>query len=197
VNRWPLIGVFVVLLLAVIAAGSAQASSQQAWYWSKERAASVVQPWDAPKGCSFAIYQRGWIANCVAPLGDPDWCVGVGPRIISSTDDVYLYRKFNCNIGIRRWTTAKLKAVYQDLAEMACAKQQNDSAAYNSCLQAALQDRHSIATKAGLFPGTLGSRLDSASTLHESTARVQVTGRFTAVVSWLGKSWKMRIRPTG
>ena len=124
----------------------------------------------------------------------PDECDGVGKRIISSTDDVYLYNKFTCGFAIRRWTPAALNAAWQHMAELACESQKNDAAAYDACQQAALKDRVNI--KTGGFGGT-GLWLTDAAKRETSTLRVQVTGRFTAIVTWLGQSWKMTIQPTG
>jgi hypothetical protein len=181
---------------ASAAAESAQAAPPKAWYWSKERAAKVAFVPDPPKGCSQAIYKSGWIGKCVAPnytYGGPE-CDGVGKRIISSTDDVYLYNKFTCGFAIRRWTPAALNAAWQHMAELACENQKNDAAAYDACQQAALKDRVNI--KTGGFGGT-GLWLTDAAKRETSTLRVQVTGRFTAIVTWLGQSWKMTIHPTG
>jgi hypothetical protein len=185
--------VFAALLVAaLIPAGSAEGATQQAWYWSKERAASVARVPDHPKGCTSAIFKSGWIGNCVSPYSRSS-CVGVGPRVISSTYDMYLYKAFKCRLATRTWTPAGLTAAWQHIAELVCAKQVNDPVAYNACVQDVFKNHPS-------FTGGIGGSalwLDGAAAVGQSTLRVQVTGRFTAIVTWLGQSWKRTIQPTG
>jgi hypothetical protein len=54
----------------------------------------MARPSDHPAGCFWA-----GIRNCVHPIDAPR-CVGVGRRIISPTDDVYLHRTFKCSISV-------------------------------------------------------------------------------------------------
>ena len=63
----------------------------------------------------------------------------------------------------------------------------NDAPAYAACLQAALKDPVGTARTAGGMGGS-SLWLREAATKGTSTLRVQVTSRFTAVVTWLGQS---------
>lgn len=192
--------VVTVAAMFAVAAATITASAQTAtapWFWSKERAALVGRVPDQPAGCSRAIYKSGLIGNCVSPnyaYGGPG-CVGVGPRVISATEDVYLYKKFNCRFAVNTWTVAGLTAAYRQMAERLCAKHV-DAAAYDVCLQAALEDRVGTARTSGGLGGP-GLWLGAAATKGTSTLRIQVTGRFTGRVTWLGRSWKKTIQPTG
>jgi hypothetical protein len=180
------------------AAGAAQAATPKTWFWSKQRAESVAYVSDLPTGCSRLILRAGWIGKCVAPnytYGGTS-CVGVGPRTISSTADVYLYKTFTCRFATLAWTPAALNAAYQHMAEIVCKKQQNDAAAYDACLQAALNDRVGTARSSGGMGGPYLWLTDAAAK-GNSTLHVQVTGRFTALVTWLGTTWKKTIHPTG
>jgi hypothetical protein len=165
VNRWSFLAVALVLVVAAVPAASASGTTQQ-WYWSKERAASVAAVPNHPDGCGYAIFHSGLIGNCVAAISDPD-CVGVGPRTISSTDDVYLYKTFKCDFATKTWTPAALRLAHQQ----------------------ADQHKYSI--------GGAGNWIDAAGIVGNDTLRVQVTGRFTATVTWLGQSWLKTIQPTG
>jgi hypothetical protein len=171
VNRWPLLGVLFALIAAAslavcLSASSARAATPQTWYWSKERAATVAYVSDQPRGCASAIFHSGSIGNCVLPDSGPD-CVGVGPRTISSTDDVYLYKTFKCDFATKTWTPAALRLAHQQAA----------------------QHPYGI--------GGSGTWIDGAAVEGKGTLRVQVTGRFTADVTWLGKTWTKTIQPTG
>jgi hypothetical protein len=156
------------LLLAATAFGAAPVP--QSWYWSKERAASVIQVTDSPAGCSKQIYSNsGWVGNCVAAnytYGGAD-CVGTGPRTVSSTEDVYLYKTFQCEVAVNVWTPTSLHAAYRNIS----------------------------AHPNGI--GGAGTWLTGAADAQKRPVRVQVTGRFTAIVTWVGGSWKMTITPSG
>lgn len=149
-------------------AATAQAATPQAWYWSTERAASVARVPDQPKGCSYAVF-HSWIGNCLSPdytYGGPT-CVGVGPRTISATDDIYLYKTFSCIFGTKTWTPDVLRLAHQRAAQ----------------------------NKGGL--GGPGIWINDAVSRGKGNLRVQVTDRFTALVTWLGRTWTMTIQPTG
>jgi hypothetical protein len=95
----------VAVVVALLAFAPA-ASAKQGWYWSTERASSVVvHVPDSPRGCLAARrYHRWVIYPCVRPEPLPAHCVGVGTRTISPTADVYLYRAFNCTITTTTFT---------------------------------------------------------------------------------------------
>jgi hypothetical protein len=125
---------------------------------------------DLPDGCPFAITQRDWIGNCVS-AGIASDCVGVGPRTISDIGDVYLYRTFRCPVTTSTWTSARLKVAQQEIA--------------TSC------------KTANFVVYCRSSAFGHAAVTRQGVVRVQVTGRFTALVTWHGHSWKRRIQPRG
>jgi hypothetical protein len=196
VNRLPFLAVALVLV-AVALVATASAASPQAWYWSKERAERVAFVEDVPEGCVAAIERDGaksppqpsrWSGDCDAPAyfvnhgpggqfyaDDAPTCVGIGPRIISSTNDVYLYRTFSCSFPSMGWTTKDLEAA----AKKAC-------------------PGYVSGTSASGFAATVCESAAGAAVRYGTSAlRVQVTGRFTATATWHGVVWNERVPVTG
>jgi hypothetical protein len=198
-RRMLALAVAAVALVAALTASAApaQAANPRPWFWSTERAASVIPVVDhIPENCGWKI-QRGWIGNCIAPdfQYDAD-CIGIGSRTIHQTDDVYLYKTFKCEFNTYVWTPAKLNSIYRKMAISRCSSDVEDPSSGdtigttvdNACVQMALRNKKQLL-------GGLADWFHDRSVLRNGTARVEVTGRFTALVKWQGWVWKATIRP--
>jgi hypothetical protein len=175
---WGLVAVALVAAVTAIAT-PAQAASSKPWFWSTGRAEGIARYVEAqPKDCQWKI-ARGWIGHCIAPTYSGFDCLGIGPRIIH---DVYLYKTFKCEFTTTVWTPTRIR---------------------NNRKGVLVPDRD--CADAGELPGPSGTpslcgqrrvvEPGQGGVNGTGTLRLEVLNRFSAKLTWLGRSSAWTIVP--